>query len=104
MGRGWHVGSTTGEVDIYASLVGLGLVLKAELLAYFLYSWFDLLNVMRTMVSFTNNDVKMRLAGRLGISDAFFQYILCFFNELSMEIYGVRCHTALCIVFTEDKF
>ena len=56
------------------------------------------------VVTFSDDDMKMRLPMGFGVSDSFFENVFGFFDELSMEIDCVRVYTAFGVVFAEDKF
>jgi hypothetical protein len=101
--RWWHVvHASTLEVDKYPALVLLGAVLQTQLSADLLYTWFDLLNVVRAVIAFADNDMQMGLATLARALDALLQHVLSFFNEQAVQVDGVAVNTALSIVGAED--
>lgn len=99
-----HVNSTTSQVDIDSSLVWFGVILQSKLLTNLLHTRLDLLYVTRTVITFADNDVQVGLAVGLRVSDALFEDIFSFLNELSVKINGIGRHSTICIVFPEDEF
>jgi hypothetical protein len=91
------------QIDIYSTFIMLGLILQAQLLAHFLHSWLDLLNMISRMVALSNNDMQMRLSSTLSRSDPVPRDLLGLFYELSMQIDRVAGHV-LTIVLPEHKF
>lgn len=101
--RRWHVVHTSAlEVDKHPALVLLGAVLQAQVSAHLLYTWFDLLNVVRAVIAFADNDMQMGLATLTCALDALLQHVLSFFNEQAVQVDGVAVNTALSIVGAED--
>ena len=95
--------STAGlQVDVDPALVLLCIVLQAQLAAYLLHAWFELLHVVGAVVAFAHNHMQMSLARGLGVSYPLLQDLLRLFHELSMQIDGVAGHLANSIVLPED--
>lgn len=91
------------EVDEQPSFIVLRVVLQAQLAAYLLYARLDLLDVVWAVVSFADDDVKVRLAGRLCVSDSLFDDFLCFFHVLAVQIDGVASDFSYSVVLAEDE-
>lgn len=99
-----HVDLSTCQIDINTALVWLSVILQAKLITNLLDSGFDFLDMSRTVVAFTDNDVQVGLASALSILYTFFKDILCFFNELPMQIDRIGGNPVLRIILTENKF
>lgn len=94
---------TASEVDEEPSLIVLRVVLQAQLAAYLFHARLDLLDVVWTVVSFADDDVKVRLAGRLCVSDSLFDDFLGFFHVLAVQIDGVASDFSYSVVLAEDE-
>lgn len=98
---GW-VCSAAGQVNIHSPLVLLGMILQAKLLTNLFDGRLDLLDMVDRVVTFADDDMKMRLAILLGVLDALGDNLFCFFDELAVEIYGIAIDAADGIVLAED--
>lgn len=94
---------TTGQVDVDSSLVGFSVVLQAQLLTDPLHPRLDLLNMVRAVISFADDDMEMCLSCGLRVFDAFFKDILRLFDELPVQVYGVGGDAPFGIVLAKDE-
>ena len=67
-----HDCRSTCQVDIHSAFIRLGLILQSKLLTDLFNLGFNLLDMTRTVVSFTHNNMEMCLTVCFGISDSFF--------------------------------
>lgn len=115
------------QINVHTTLVLLCVELQVQLLAYLLHPRLDFLDVIRTVVAFAHDYVKVALTGLLRVANALFQDLLGFFDELTysqkdnelvgvwkrrgfareactVKIDSVALDLADCIVFSEDVF
>lgn len=99
----WAVAAVLFQVDVDAALVMFGVVLQSKFAADRLDTRLELLHMASTVVSFADNHVQVRLAVLSGVADALLENLLCFFDELAVEIDGVGVDLAHGVVFTENE-
>lgn len=78
-----RLSTTTLQINVHTAFVFLSMVLQVQLLAYLLYSRLYFLDVVRAVVSFAHNHVKVALASFLRVANALFQDLFGLFHELT---------------------
>ena len=90
------------QIDINATLILLGVVLQSQFPADLFDLGLDLLHVPNAVVAFADDDVQMSLARLLRVADALFEDLFGFFDELAVQVDGVRVDAADGVVFAEN--
>lgn len=104
MGRRRHfIDATALEINKDSTFVLLGAVLQTQLAAYLLDARLDLLHVVSAVVALADNDVQMALVLLAGDFDALLKYVLCFFDEETVQVDCVAGDASFGIVLPEDK-
>jgi hypothetical protein len=101
--RWWHVDTAATQIDVHPTLVLLCGIVQPHLAAHLLDTRLDLLHMAYGVVPLSDNNVQVRLASSLGVSDAHFQDVLGFLHKLPMEIDRIVGDAALRIVLPEDE-
>jgi hypothetical protein len=94
--------SALSQININPSLVLLGVILQSQFPTDLLDFGFDLLHMPNTMIPLADDNVQMPLACLLGVADALLQNLLCFFDELPVQVDGVGVDAADGVVFAEN--
>jgi hypothetical protein len=90
------------QVDVDSALILLSIILQPQLPTNLLNFRLDLLHMPNTMIPFTHNNVQMPLPRLLRVPDALLQYLLCFLDELAVQVDGVGVDAADGVVFAEN--
>jgi len=90
------------QININPALVVLSVVLQAQFPADSLDFGLDLLHMPDAVVSLSDDDVQVPLAGLLRVADALLEDLFGFFNELAVQVDGIRVYAADGVVFAED--
>jgi hypothetical protein len=94
--------SALPQININPPLVLLGVILQSQFPADFLDFGFNLLHVPDAVVSLAHNHMQVPLPRLLRVSDALLQNLLCFFDELPVQVDGVGVDAADGVVFAEN--
>lgn len=118
----WHICRATSKIDVDPTSVLFGGVLQPELPTDLLDTGLEFLDAVHGMVPFPNNTstssvlttrgnikkcvyahMQMSLSMALRIFNPLLKDILRFLRKLTMQINGVRRHSAIRIIFPEDQ-
>lgn len=80
----------------------LRVVLKTQFLTHLLHAGFDLLNMVRTVIAFSNDHVKMVLSRLLRIAYPLLEYLFSFLHVLTVQVDRIAVDLAHRIVLAED--
>jgi hypothetical protein len=90
------------QININPALILLSIILQPQLPTNLLNFRFNLLHMPNTMIPLPHNNVQMPLPRLLRVPDALLQYLLCFLDELAVQVDGVGVDAADGVVFAEN--
>jgi hypothetical protein len=93
----------TLQINIHPPLILLGSIVQPQLPTQPLHPRLDLLHMARGVIPLADNDMQVRLAGRLGVADALLKDVLGLFDKLPVQVDGVLGDAAGRVVLAEDE-
>lgn len=97
-----HVDRPTRQVDVYPSLIGLGMVLQPQLPTNLLDPGLDLLNMPWAVIPLPDNHMQMVLPRLLRVPDPLLEDILRLLDELPVQVDRVGGDAPRGVVLPED--
>ena len=91
------------QVDVDSSLILLGMLLEAQLLAQLLHPRLNLLYVASGVIAFAYDDMEMRLAGLFRVSYPLLQDLLRLLYKLPVEVDSVTFNPTKSVVLPENE-